>query len=49
MHDPIAAAAVSATVHSAPPKTWEVGPDADLGFGSGHPFEGLQLTHWTRD
>lgn len=36
----------------APPRTFEVGPEADAEFcttSQGHPFDGLQVTHWSVD
>lgn len=48
MHDPIAAAALAAAEHGAPPMVLDVGPNANVDFGAGaHPFEGMTATHWT--
>ncbi|MBS1696094.1 MAG: hypothetical protein JST91_28195 [Actinobacteria bacterium] len=52
MSDRISDAIERAATDGAPPKTWLVGPDADVDFGAagqGHPFDGLTITHWTRD
>lgn len=47
-HDPIALAVEHAAQHGAPAKTFDVGPDARVEFGTGpHPYDGLTLTHWT--
>uniref|UniRef100_A0AB39U1X9 Uncharacterized protein n=8 Tax=unclassified Caudoviricetes TaxID=2788787 RepID=A0AB39U1X9_9CAUD len=50
MQDPIAEAAARAAEYGAPPRTFHVGPDADVDFGNGHnPFDGMVLTHWSHD
>lgn len=50
MHDPIAEAVVRAAEHGAPAKTYEVGPNAAVEFGTGpNPFEHMTVTHWSHD
>lgn len=49
MNDPIAEAAVRAAEDGAPPRSFDVGPDAAVTLGGSHPFDGLTVTHWTRD
>jgi hypothetical protein len=42
----------AAVFGGAPPRTFEVGPEADVEFSAtvqGHPFDGMTVTHWTRD
>ncbi len=45
------AALAAAIDGGAPPKTFEVGPEAEIEIGSGpsHPFDGVQVTHWSVD
>jgi hypothetical protein len=48
--DTLTEAIANAAQHGAPPKVWHVGTDAAVDFGTGrNPFDGIQLTHWTRD
>lgn len=48
MEDPIAEAVERAAEFGAPPKTFYVGPDAAVEFGTGpNPFDGMTVTHWT--
>ncbi|CAN5578950.1 hypothetical protein BH09ACT8_BH09ACT8_27160 [soil metagenome] len=50
MYDQLEQAIRHAAEHGAPPKTFDVGPDAAVEFGTGrNPFDGMQVTHWTRD
>ncbi|MGY4869788.1 hypothetical protein [Mycolicibacterium elephantis] len=47
MTDPIAEAAARAAVDGAPPKLFQVGPNADVDFGTGpNPFDHMQVTAW---
>lgn len=51
MHDPLADAIQRAAEFGAPPKTFNVGPDAAVDFGTNahNSFDGATFTHWTRD
>jgi len=50
MQDQLEQAIRDAAEFGAPPKTFEVGEDAAVEFGAGRdPFDGMQITHWTRD
>lgn len=44
-------AVIAAAEHGAPPRTWNVGPDAviRLADGSGHLLTGATITHWSVD
>jgi hypothetical protein len=47
MHDPLEKAIRDAAEFGAPPKTFHVGPDATVEFGTGHnPFDGATFTAW---
>ena len=48
--DELAEAALRAAEYGAPPRTYHVGPDAAVAFGTGrNPFDGMTVTSWTRD
>lgn len=48
MQDQLAEAVERAARYGAPPKTFHVGPDAAVAFGTeADPFDGLTLTHWS--
>ncbi|MFF0541742.1 hypothetical protein [Prescottella sp. R16] len=49
--DALTEAVVRAAEHGAPPRTFHVGPDAVVDFGTGrsHPYDDLTITHWTED
>lgn len=48
--DALSRAVLEAAHDGAPPKTWRVGEDADVEFGTGdNPFEGMVVTDWTVD
>lgn len=50
MTDQLKRATRGAAEFGAPPKTFHVGPDAAVDFGTGdNPFDGATFTHWTRD
>lgn len=50
MHDyELINAVLGAAEHGAPPRVFEVGPNADVRFGDApmrHPFEGATFTTW---
>lgn len=49
MHD-LERAALAAAEGGAPAKTYEVGPDAAVEFGTGpNAFEHMTITHWSVD
>ncbi|MGE2737350.1 hypothetical protein [Mycolicibacterium vaccae] len=51
MTDRLTEAVKRAAEFGAPPKLWQVGPDAAvaLGVDTGEPFDGITITHWTHD
>lgn len=52
MYDQLETAILAAAEGGAPPKTFDVGPEAVVEFSTtvqGHPFDGLQVTHWSVD
>lgn len=51
MHDHLVEAITRAAKHGAPPKTFDVGPDARirLADGTGHLLTGATITHWMED
>lgn len=50
MTDQLAHAVLAAAEGGAPAKTWSVDHDALVTFGDGrNPFDGMIVTHWTRD
>lgn len=47
MHDQLTEAVERAAIDGAPPKTFHVGPDAAVEFGTGvNPFDHMQVTAW---
>lgn len=49
-HDELAEAVKRAAAEGAPAKTWDVGPEVSFDYGTGrNPFDGMTVTHWTRD
>ncbi|BBZ27866.1 hypothetical protein MMAD_21610 [Mycolicibacterium madagascariense] len=47
MYDQLEQAVLAAAESGAPPRTFDVGPDAAVEFGTGrNPFDGLQITAW---
>lgn len=46
-HDQLHEAVTRAAEHFSPEKTWMVGPDAEIRYGSGpNPFHGLVISSW---
>lgn len=50
MHDQLIEAIKRAAEFGAPPKTFHVGPDTAVEFGTGpNPFDGATVTSWSHD
>ncbi|MGY3553392.1 hypothetical protein [Williamsia sp. R60] len=50
MIDQLTHAIERAAEFGAPPRTFLVGPDVAVDYGTGrHPFDGMTVTHWTVD
>ncbi|MGW8815504.1 hypothetical protein [Gordonia terrae] len=51
MHDQLTEAVAHAAEYGAPPRVYEVGPNAVFEFaeGTGHVLNGATISHWSHD